>query len=107
MPGTSTSGIEAVSVGAREVAVSDDTLTVDLMDGRTISVPLAWYPRLFHATRQERKGWRLIGAGRGIHWPAIEEDINVSGLLADRPSREGKASFEKWLAGRKKRRVKR
>ena len=80
--------------------VTQDTLHVDLADGRTISVPLAWYPRLLHATAEERKNWRLVGKGRGIHWEAIDEDIGVDGLLAGRPSAESQASFKKWLDSR-------
>ncbi len=89
---------------ALDVTVSQDTLSVDLSDGRTISVPVAWYPRLQHATSHERKTWRLIGKGQGIHWPDIDEDISVEGLLAGRPSGESQTSFEKWLSKRKVRR---
>ncbi|MGH8717427.1 MAG: DUF2442 domain-containing protein [Burkholderiales bacterium] len=85
---------------AQAVAVTEDTLSVDLADGRTLSVPLAWYPRLLHATAEERKDWRLIGNGRGIHWESIDEDVSVEGLLAGRPSAESQASFKKWLASR-------
>ena len=85
---------------AENVAVSDDTLSVDLSDGRTISVPLAWYPRLSHASSAERKRWRLIGRGQGIHWNDLDEDISVEGLLAGKPSGESQASFSKWLAKR-------
>ena len=88
---------------AQNVSISEDTLTVDLSDGRTISVPLAWYPRLFHASPDERKNWQLIGHGEGIHWPDVEEDISVSGLLAGRSSQETPQSFGKWLAERKER----
>ena len=83
------------------VTVTDDTLTVELDDGRTVSVPTAWYPRLMHASEEERKDWRLIGKGRGIHWAAIDEDISVEGLLAGRPSGENQLSFKKWLESRK------
>ena len=82
------------------VAVTDDTLSMELSDGRTISVPLAWYPRLLHATTQERNNWRLIGNGQGIHWEDIDEDISVEGLLAGRASGESQASFQKWLRQR-------
>lgn len=85
---------------ALAVTVTQDTLRVDLSDGRTLSVPLAWYPRLLHATAEERKDWRLIGKGRGIHWESIDEDVSVEGLLAGRPSAESQASFKKWLASR-------
>jgi hypothetical protein len=90
----------------QHVIVTQDVLTVDLNDGRTISVPLAWYPRLLHSTATERKKWRLIGSGQGIHWEDIDEDISVEGLLAGKPSGESQASFEKWLASRKRRRSK-
>jgi hypothetical protein len=85
---------------AQAARVTQDTLHVDLADGRTISVPLAWYPRLLHATAEERRNWRLVGKGRGIHWEAIDEDIGVDGLLAGRPSAESQASFKKWLDSR-------
>ncbi|MGH7770684.1 MAG: DUF2442 domain-containing protein [Candidatus Binatia bacterium] len=92
---------------AENVAVTDDTLYVELSDGRTISVPLAWFPRLVHASPEERKNWRLIGKGRGIHWEDIDEDISVEGLLAGRPSGESQASLRKWLAARASRLTKR
>ena len=82
---------------AEEVTVTDDTLTAELADGRTISVPLAWYPRLVHATQQERDNWRLIGGGRGIHWPDLDEDLSVEGLVIGQPSGEGQRSFKRWL----------
>ena len=63
------------------VRVTDDSLTVDLLDGRTVTVPLAWYPRLLHATPEQRNNWELAGAGFGIHWPDIDEDLNVQGML--------------------------
>ena len=85
---------------AQSVNVTQDTLRVDLSDGRTISVPLAWYPRLLHATADERKNWRLIAKGRGIHWETIDEDISVEGLLAGRASGESQVSFKKWLTSR-------
>ena len=85
---------------AQSVTVTGDTLCVDLSDGRTISVPLAWFPRLLHATTEERTNWRLIANGRGIHWEAIDEDISVEGLLAGRPSGESQTSFKKWLTSR-------
>src|SRR5437868_8184379 len=87
---------------ATRVEVSEGTLSVELADGRTIAVPLAWYPRLAHATAEERGTWRLIGGGRGIHWPAIDEDISVANLLAGQPSAESQSSFKRWLAGRPK-----
>ena len=72
-------------------------LTAELYDGRTISVPLAWYPRLTHATQQERDNWRLIGSGEGIHWPDLDEDISVEMLLGGWPSGESQRSFKRWL----------
>jgi len=87
---------------AQDVTVSDEALTVDLVDGRSVSVPLAWYPRLTHARPTERENWRLIGRGEGIHWPDLDEDISVEGLLAGRPSGESQASFQRWLQSRQK-----
>ena len=91
------SAVELDVPNAENVSVTEDSLSVDLSDGRTISVPLAWFPRLLHATPEERKNWRLIGKGQGIHWKDIDEDINVEGLLAGRPSGESQESFRKWL----------
>jgi hypothetical protein len=69
-----------------DVNVTDDTLSVSLADGRTVSVPLAWYPRLLHASPAQRERWELAGAGYGIHWPDIDEDLSVSGILAGLPA---------------------
>ena len=91
------SAVEIEVPNAENVSVTEDSLSVDLSDGRTIAVPLAWFPRLLHATREERKNWRLIGKGQGIHWEDIDEDISVEGLLAGRPSGESQGSFKKWL----------
>lgn len=85
---------------AVNIAVTDDSLTVDLSDGRTLIVPLAWYPRLLHGTPAERNHWRLIGRGEGIHWPDLDEDLSVEGLLAGRPSGESQRSFRRWLESR-------
>jgi hypothetical protein len=82
---------------AESVMITEDTLNVDLSDGRTISVPLTWFPRLVHATQEQRDNWRLIGRGHGIHWDDIDEDISVEGLIAGRPSGESQSSFKKWL----------
>lgn len=84
------------------VEVTDDALTVELNDGRTISVPLAWYPRLVHATAEERRNWSLIGKGQGIHWDDLDEDISVENLLHGRHSGESQASLKRWLEGRVK-----
>jgi uncharacterized protein DUF2442 len=91
---------------AKSVRVTDDVLHVDLSDGRAISVPIAWYPRLLHATPEERQDWRLIGQGRGIHWESIDEDISVEGLLAGRASGESQLSLKKWLSSRQSRMAK-
>lgn len=86
---------------AHNVSVSDDVLAVGLADGRTITVPLAWFPRLAHGTPAERANWRLIGSGEGIHWPDLDEDISVGSLLAGRRSGEAQESLRRWFQGRK------
>lgn len=98
--------ISVIEIGvpnAESVTITKNTLRVDLSDGRTISVPLSWFPRLVHATLAERSNWRLIGKGHGVHWPDIDEDISVEGLLAGRPSGESQASLQKWLDERSSR----
>ena len=75
-------------------------LQVDLIDGRSISIPLAWYPRLQHGTTAERANWRLIGDGRGVHWPDLDEDISVENLLAGKASGESAGSLKHWLRKR-------
>jgi len=89
----------------QKVGVTDDTLSVDLSDGRTISAPLAWYPRLLHGTKKERNNWRVIGNGYGIHWKDLDEDISVENLLLGQASGESQTSFEKWLSSRPARRT--
>jgi len=84
------------------VTVSEDTLSVDLEDGRTVSVPIGWYPRLAYGTPEERANFQIGGAGYGIHWPDLDEDIGVKGLLAGQKSSESRASFERWLRKRKR-----
>jgi len=79
------------------VSVTEDTLSVDLEDGRTIAVPIAWYPRLAYGTPQERANFQISSAGYGIHWPDLDEDIGVEGLLRGKKSSESPASFERWL----------
>ena len=93
---------EAASARVLSVAVTEEALTVELADGRTLSVPLAWYPRLLHGTSEERSHWRLIGAGEGIHWPDLDEDICVESLLLGKPSGESQGSLKAWLASRSK-----
>jgi len=99
----SISATEVRVARARHVAVSEDALTVDLTDGRSISVPIGWFPRLLHGTTEERNDWRFIGDGEGIHWPEIDEDISVENLLAGKPSGESQRSLERWLKERTKR----
>jgi len=84
----------------QSVFVTEDTLSVDLSDGRTISVPLAWYPRLLHGSVDERNDWRLIGDGQGIHWSSLDEDISIKNLILGQASGESQRSFQKWLEGR-------
>lgn len=96
----STSAVQIEIPYAENVIVTEDTLSVDLSDGRTISVPLAWYPRLQHATPNERNRWKLIGKGLGIHWGDIDEDISVEDLLTGKSSGESQESFKKWLSAR-------
>jgi hypothetical protein len=96
----STSRVETETPSAQDVTATEDTLSVDLSDGRTISVPLAWFPRLVHASPAERRNWRLIGRGQGIHWEDVDKDISVDGLLAGIPSGESQASLSRWLRKR-------
>ena len=91
---------EVQGARAQQVTVTTDTLSVDLTDGRTIAVPLAWYPRLVHGTPAERNHWRLLGQGEGIHWPELDEDISVENLLAGKASGESQRSFQQWLKDR-------
>jgi hypothetical protein len=83
------------------VEVSETHLSAALSDGRAVSVPLAWYPRLAHATPAERANWRFIGCSEGIHWPDLDEDISIAGLLAGKRSGESQRSFERWLERRR------
>lgn len=89
------------SAFAESVRVTDDRLVVALRDGREISVPLSWYPRLSHGESQEHQKWELIGRGMGIHWPDLDEDISVEGLLAGRRSGERPESIARWLTALK------
>jgi hypothetical protein len=98
---TSPSPSEVGEARALGVRITDDALIVDLVDGRIISVPLAWYPRLAHGTAAERSRWRFIGEGEGIHWADLDEDISVEGLLAGRRSGETQASLRRWLESRR------
>ena len=98
-----TSTVEMEVPAARHVVVTRDILQVELHDGRTVTVPLAWFPRLVHGTKKEVGNWRLIGGGYGIHWENLDEDISVEGLLLGRSSGEGQGSFKKWLDSRQPR----
>ena len=95
-----TSAAERTLSRAHGVRVTDRQLIVDLTDGRTVLAPISWYPRLRSATRQERRHWRLIDRGAGIHWPDIDEDISVAGLLAGRRSGESAPSLRAWARRR-------
>lgn len=97
----SSSAIDIQEARARSVRTTDDALEVDLIDGRTIIVPLAWYPRLWHGTPRERDQFELFGDGAYLHWPALDEDLTVAGLLAGQLSGESPESLNKWLASRK------
>ena len=99
----STSPNEIAGPVAVDVEVSEDTLTVHLADGRSIAVPVIWYPRLADGTRQERAHWELSGSGQGIHWPDLDEDISVEALLAGQRSNETPSSLERWLSARHRR----
>jgi len=96
----STSATNLLDVIARAVVVGEDTLAVDLADGRSVTVPIAWFPRLAHGTTAERNHWRLIGNGEGIHWPDLDEDIRVASLLEGRRSGETQESLRRWLQNR-------
>jgi hypothetical protein len=91
---------EPRAVTGENVKVTTNTLLVELSDGRTITAPLAWFPRLLHGTAKERNHWRFIGRGEGIHWPDLDEDISVEGLVLGKPSGESQPSFARWLEKR-------
>ncbi len=88
---------------AGTVEITEDTLVVELSDGRTISVPLSWFPRLLKGSAQERNNWCLIGKGEGLHWQDLDEDISIAGLLDGIPSQESQESFQIWLKRRQSR----
>ncbi len=92
--------IDSAASRATAVRLTEDSLVVDLADGRTVSVPLAWYPRLLQGSSDERAHHRFIGQGEGIHWPDLDEDISVENILAGRASGEGSKSFQRWLEAR-------
>ena len=92
--------IEVQEATAQSITVSEAALTVDLVDGRTIIVPLVWYPRLWYGIPEERNHFEIIGDGTLIHWPDLDEDLSVSGLLAGRRSGESQRSLKRWLEER-------
>lgn len=96
----SSSVIDVGEARARSVRVSQQALTVDLTDGRTVIVPLGWFPRLWHGSKREREHFEIFGEGGYIHWPDLDEDLTVAGLLAGRRSGESPESLKKWLAQR-------
>ncbi|KAA3600907.1 MAG: DUF2442 domain-containing protein [Calditrichaeota bacterium] len=83
-----------------ELNVTEDSIYVDLNDGRTIIVPLIWYPRLFNASQEERENWRLIGDGDGVHWAFLDEDISIKHFVLGRRSGESQRSLQQWLGNR-------
>jgi hypothetical protein len=97
----STSGAKLKDALAQSVSLTDEALVTELADGRTISVPIGWFPRLAHGTPAERANWRLIAGGEGIHWPDLDEDVSVASLLAGRRSGETQESLRRWLQQRK------
>ena len=97
-----TSSVAMETAAAQNVRVTDRALVVELRDGRMVSVPLAWYPRLAEGSPSERRRWELLGPGIGIHWPDLDEDISVEGLLHGLPSGESAASLDEWRAARKR-----
>ncbi len=87
---------------AQSALLTEETISVDLVDGRTISAPLAWYPRLAHGTPTERDSWRFVGRGEGIHSPDLDEKRSVTTILSGKPSGKSRQSFKKWLEERNK-----
>jgi hypothetical protein len=96
----SSSAISSENAIATAVRVDAESITVELKDGRVVSAPIGWYPRLANGSPDERKDWRLIAGGRGVHWPQLNEDISVENILSGKPSGESQASFKKWLETR-------
>jgi hypothetical protein len=95
--------IEIQEARAQRVTVSHDALSIDLVDGRTIIAPLMWYPRLWHGRAEERRNVEFLGDGTILHWPDLDEDLSVAGVLAGRRSGESPASLKRWLESRPKR----
>ena len=101
MNGTDSAPVLTAPPKAVHVSVTDDTLSVDLEDGRTIAVPIGWFPRLAYGTVSERTNVQIAGAGFGLHWPDLDEDIGVEGLLLGKKSSESPVSFARWLEQRR------
>jgi hypothetical protein len=101
MNGTHSVTLTLTPVKIINVTISDDTLAVDLEDGRTIAVPIGWFPRLAYGTPAERANFQISGAGYGIHWSDLDEDIGIEGLMLGKKSTESPASFERWLQRRR------
>jgi len=94
-------GVNIQEARAQSVTISEEALSVDLVDGRTVIVPLVWFPRLWYGSKEERKNLEIFGDGAYIHWPDLDEDLTVAGLLAGKRSGESPTSLKKWLASRK------
>ena len=92
---------EPITPKAEGVIITEETLEAKLADGSIVSVPLAWYPRLVHATPEERDNWELVSQGQGVRWPDLDEDLSVEGLIAGRRSGESQRSFERWLEAKR------
>ena len=99
------STVDVLGSNATVVTISEHTLSVELWDGRAISVPLSWYPRLVYGTEVERQNWQLIAGGEAIHWPDLDEDISIGSLLAGKASAESQSSLDNWLSNRAGRRA--
>ena len=97
----SSSGVDIQEARALSLSLSDEALSVDLVDGRTVIVPLVWYPRLWHGSKHERNNFEIFGDGAYVHWPELDEDLTVAGLLEGKRSGEVSSSLKKWLASRK------
>ena len=93
--------VEIQEARAQAIKLTDEDLIVDLVDGRTVIVPLGWFPRLWHGSTRERNHFQLFGDGAYIHWPDLDEDLTIASLLAGRRSGESSRSLKKWLAARK------
>lgn len=101
MNGTNSVLSSIEDIRATGVRVDDDTLTVDLEDGRSITAPIIWYPRLEHGNAKERSRYKIVGQGTAIHWPDLDEDLSVSSIILGRKSGESRQSFERWMAARR------